>query len=296
MAICNSVENIAPSECIGDSLVKINNNFSNLNTDVCTVYNLVNGAAIYKNRIINAQGVVNQRGYASGTPTTIANQYTLDRWRVVVTGQSLSFSTANSVTIFTAPAGGLEQVIEGLNIVSGNYVLSWTQNSGTTIATVNGTPVLNGGTVTLLGGTDTTIRFTGGTFSLPQFEKNATVTFFEYRPIGTELALCQRYYFREASTIQPGYPFATSNTSSKNFPVYFPVTMRSIPTVTVTAIVNENGFLPAWGPTYTGNGAVAATVIIVPGSLTTNSVNFYWSNSSYGGWGAITSYIADAEL
>jgi len=35
MAICNSVQNIAPSECIGDSLVKINNNFSNLNNDLC---------------------------------------------------------------------------------------------------------------------------------------------------------------------------------------------------------------------------------------------------------------------
>lgn len=42
MAICNSVQNIASSECIGDSLVKINNNFSNLNNDACTLLTLIN--------------------------------------------------------------------------------------------------------------------------------------------------------------------------------------------------------------------------------------------------------------
>jgi len=42
MAICNSTQIIAPTECIGDSLVKINNNFSNLNNDVCSLLTLVN--------------------------------------------------------------------------------------------------------------------------------------------------------------------------------------------------------------------------------------------------------------
>ena len=42
MAICNSVQNIAASECIGDSLVKINNNFANLNTDACALLTLIN--------------------------------------------------------------------------------------------------------------------------------------------------------------------------------------------------------------------------------------------------------------
>ena len=30
----------------------------------------------FRNRLINAQGLINQRGYASGTATTTANQYT----------------------------------------------------------------------------------------------------------------------------------------------------------------------------------------------------------------------------
>jgi len=35
MAGCNNIQVIAPTECIGDSLTKINNNFANLDTDLC---------------------------------------------------------------------------------------------------------------------------------------------------------------------------------------------------------------------------------------------------------------------
>ena len=272
--------------CLGDSLTYINLNSQNFDTRIDL-------AQSFKNRLINAQGLINQRGYISNTATIAANQYTLDRWRVVTLGESLTFLTTNNVTTFTAPAGGVEQVIEDLNIESGTYVLNWT---GTATATVNSISRTKGETFSLPSGSPVTVSFSNGTFSLPQLERGPTPSSFEYRPIGTELALCQRYYFREVSTVMVGYPFCTSNTTSKNLPVYFPVTMRIAPTITVTAIRNENGFLPEWGPTYTGNGAVAATAIIVPGSLTTNSVNFYWNSNSYGGWGAITSYTADAEL
>ena len=47
----------------------------------------------FRNRIINgvgtAAGCINQRVYVSGTATTAANEYTIDRWRVVTLGQSL---------------------------------------------------------------------------------------------------------------------------------------------------------------------------------------------------------------
>lgn len=39
MAGCNNIQIIAPTECIGDSLVKINNNFTNLDTTLCEVIN-----------------------------------------------------------------------------------------------------------------------------------------------------------------------------------------------------------------------------------------------------------------
>lgn len=41
----------------------------------------------YRNLLVNARFWINQRGYA-GAATTAAKQYTHDRWRVVVSGQS----------------------------------------------------------------------------------------------------------------------------------------------------------------------------------------------------------------
>jgi len=188
---------------------------------------MANGGAEFgmRNRLINAQGLINQRGYVSGTATSGANQYTVDRWRIVTSGQNLTFSTTNNVVTFTAPAGGVEQVIEGLNLESGTYVLSWT---GTATATVAGSAVTNGGTVTVVGGTNTTVKFSSGTFSLPQFEKGSTATTFDYRPYGTELALCQRYYQHRVPTWGTPRPNGYYIHSS----AYFKVTMRASPSLT----------------------------------------------------------------
>lgn len=51
MAICDTVDNIPDSECIGDSLIRINNNFSNLAANDCSLLTLVNalsGLVTYK--------------------------------------------------------------------------------------------------------------------------------------------------------------------------------------------------------------------------------------------------------
>ena len=183
----------------------------------------------FKNRLINAQGLINQRAYVSGTATTGANQYTVDRWRVVTSGQNLTFTTTNNITTFTAPAGGVEQVIEGLNLETATYVLSWT---GTATATVAGSSVANGGTVSITGGTNTTVRFTNGTFSLPQLEKGSTATSFDYRPYGTELVLAQRYFQSipaSAFNASANLAFSAGNTLYATYSL--PVIMRASPTI-----------------------------------------------------------------
>jgi hypothetical protein len=154
----------------------------------------------FRNLLINAVQLVNQRVYASGTATTSANQYTIDRWKVQTSGQSLSWITdANGIPTFTAPAGGVAQVIEGLNIQGGTYVLSWT---GTATATVNGTSVSNGGTIALTGGANATVVFSGGTFKFPQIELGVTPTSFDFRSFGFELQACSRYY-------EKSFPYST---------------------------------------------------------------------------------------
>ncbi|QZA82813.1 hypothetical protein [Deefgea piscis] len=149
------------------------------------------GGFSFRNLLINAAGTINQRFYVSGSPTTTANQYTLDRWRVVVAGQSLSWAASGAVNVMTAPAGGVEQVIEGANIIGGTYVLNWT---GTATATVAGTAIAKGASFTLSANSNAVVRFTGGTFSMPQIEQGAVATAFEMRPADVELARCQRYF------------------------------------------------------------------------------------------------------
>jgi len=156
-----------------------------------TNWGSVGGGANGRNLIINGSGRINQRGYTSGTATSGANEYTLDRWRVVTSGQNLSFTGTDAGRVMTAPAGGAEQVIEGVNIAGGTYVLNWT---GTATATVDGNAVSKGGTFTLTANTNATVRFTGGTFSEVQLEAGSASTPFEFRSYGQELALCERYY------------------------------------------------------------------------------------------------------
>ena len=200
------------------------------NTGTAAVLSSINGGPLagMRNLLINGNPIINQRGYVSGTATSGANQYTLDRWRVVTSGQSITFTDSANVRTVTAPAGGIEQVIEGLNILSGTYVLNWT---GTATATVDGTSVAKGGTVTLTGGTNATVRFIGGTFALAQLEPGTVATPFERRSYGQELALCQRYYIAETlPAIRYGRDVASSRLSTVW--VDFPVTMRATPTTT----------------------------------------------------------------
>jgi len=190
----------------------------------------------FKNRLINAQLLINQRG-VSGTVTLSAGAYGHDRFKAGASGCTYTFATTNNVTTLTITAGSLQQVIEGLNLESGTYTLSWT---GTVQGKIGaGSYGASGITGSITGGTNTTIEFNTGTLSLPQLEVGSTATSFDYRPYGTELALCQRY----CEVVKPsgatnfaqlgvGAAFGTTQASTVYF---YQVAKRSQPTVTYTA-------------------------------------------------------------
>jgi hypothetical protein len=182
----------------------------------------------FRNLIINGNPIINQRGYVSGTNTTGNNEYTLDRWRVFVSGENLTFTDSNGIRTVTAPANGVTQVVEGASILGGTYTLSW---NGTATAVVNGAPVANGANVVLPGGVDAIVRLSNGTFSLVQLETGTHKTPFEPRPLGVELALCQRYY--QVGTIA-NYGYAPGANFSVGNSYEFPVTMRAAPTITLS--------------------------------------------------------------
>jgi hypothetical protein len=145
----------------------------------------------FKNRLINSQLLINQRG-VSGTVSLSAGAYGHDRFKAGSSGCTYTFATSNNVTTLTISAGSLQQVIEGLNLESGTYTLSWTGTAQGKIGA--GSYGASGITGSITGGTNTTIEFNTGTLSLPQLEKGSTATSFDYRPYGTELVLCQRYF------------------------------------------------------------------------------------------------------
>jgi hypothetical protein len=197
-----------------------------LDNAAVTAAKFANGGAElgHRNRLINANPIINQRGYLSGTATTTANQYTLDRWRVVTSGQNVSWTDSGLTRTLTCPSGGLEQVIESLNIEGGTFVLNWI---GTATATVNGTAVAKGGTFTLPANTNATVRFSSGTLAEPQLEAGTATTPFERRPYGTELVLCHRY----AQTNGSGAGLSVSTTSVVAVGVSYSTPMRAVSTV-----------------------------------------------------------------
>jgi hypothetical protein len=207
------------------------------------------GAFSHRNKIINGNFGINQRVYVSEAETT-EGQYTLDRWRVTTTS-GITFSTTNNKTTVTIPIGQtIQQVVEGLNLKSGTYVLSW---GGTAQGRIAGGTYGASGSVTasITGGTDTTIEFNAGTVYEVQFEIGSVATSFEHRHYGTELAMCQQYYF----TRLWGFTVTKSSALQQWMPVTFPVTMRTAPTSTYSNFTDNDS-----------SGATSA-VLAVPTTL-----------------------------
>lgn len=248
-----------------------------------------------RNLLVNGNFAINQRVYVSGAATGIANQVTLDRWRVVTSGQNLTFGAAAPDRVVTAPAGGIEQIIEAGWIVGGVYALSWT---GTATATVNGVAVTNGSqTASLPANTAVTVRFTGGTVGLAQFEPTY-VTPYERRPPGVELLLCQREYSKSyAQGTVPGT--ATSIGADRGYvavggsilsQINFPVVMRTAP---INIYVwSNNGVAGQWVAFTTGG--VATSYGAVPANISDRNATINISVAtevlSSGQWAAETGF------
>lgn len=80
-------------------------------------------------------------------------------------------------------------------------------------------------------------------FAGMQLERGSFImTPFEKRPIGTELALCQRYYYA-SGVVWSGFVANNVNQFGEGFSFQFPVTMRATPTLTNSFTSNDNAVL-----------------------------------------------------
>jgi hypothetical protein len=94
------------------------------------------------------------------------------------------------------------------------------------------------GSVALVNTNTATLYITG-----VQLEKGSTATSFDYRPYGTELALCQRYCFvtRGDSSQYTGFHGYGSSTSAGSFFVRYPTTMRTSPSFVLSGTMRAQG-------------------------------------------------------
>jgi hypothetical protein len=197
--------------------------------------------------------------------------YGHDRWKAGASGCTYTFATSNNVTTIDISAGSLIQVIEGINLESGTYTLSWT---GTAQGKIGAGSFGNSGiTGAAVGGTNLNIEFGTGTVSLVQFELGTVVTPFERRQFGTELALCQRYYVsygQDSADDRLANGHATA-TIGGIFIFQFPVKMRASPTLTFSTLKLGDGSNPATAATsatVNANSMASSVAVGVSSGLT----------------------------
>jgi hypothetical protein len=251
----------------------------------------------FRNRIINGNisNPINQRGAASITAST---GYTYDRW-------------------YYDGSTYLYQGIEDKNVNNGTYVISWVGaginaawkvSTDTTAgngpdATTGFTSVSNGGSFTVDEATEYSkhlwIRFDGTLTNLDkvQVEEGTVATPFEHRPIGTELALCQRYYEKGgySSNVLPLMAIKTSSIANwQSTAINYKVSKRAI---NQTIIVTD-----AYRLTGTSGSKTVTATSIIPSVANDSTSTFHFidagtsaSDDSFVGY-YLTGWSAESEL
>jgi hypothetical protein len=140
-------------------------------------------------------------------------------------------------------------------------------------ATYSGTVnVWAGTTYWSVPGATSVVGTNGATFYITgvQLERGSTASSFEYRPYGTELQLCQRYYLKNTGIVDGGgVTFATvSRDVIVGVKINFMTEMRSTPTLTMLGTTSRSGGDAngeeistigfSWGRKKTGSGSADA--------------------------------------
>lgn len=248
----------------------------------------------FKNRIIDGGFIINQRGYVTNTALS-SGAYAHDRWKAGSSGCTYTFTQGSLGvnTTITITAGTLVQVIEGCNLAEGGtYVLSWT---GTAQGRLNGGTYGSSGSVVITGwtaGTNLNVEFNTGTLGSVQLETGNQATSFDYRPYGTELQLCQRYYIRYGGSGYAKHGIGVNTSTVLGYTsIFFPVNMRTSP-----AFNSSGGFNNALPGTITnlaidaiGTTALSGGISVTQTGATANQPLILQSSNSataYTEWSA----------
>lgn len=237
----------------GDMLAA--NNLSDLANKTTALGILLAGSspvAGFRNKIINPKLAINQRA-VSGTVTLASGAYGHDRFKAGAGGCTYNFSTSNGITTLTISAGTIQQIIEGANLESGTYYLSWAGTAQGRIS-LSGTYGASPVSSVVAGGSNLAVEWGVGTLSTPQLERDF-VTVFASRDIQLEMLLCQRY----CRVLGAGAFGRWVNASTVDVGWQFVLPMRAVPTAAIVGAptIAEMGLA---GRTVTGIAAGTWTV------------------------------------
>jgi len=190
-----------------------------------------------------------------------------------------SIPTANTWTTITVTvAGPTAGTWAGAVNTAGIYLIFGLGGGATVSGTAGSWASASYYTAT---GATSVVGTNGATFYITgvQLEKGSTATSFDYRPFGTELALCQRYFYKNQNTNgASSYPIMLqvySTTAAFGKICDLPVTMRAVPTAATTA--TSGTFTPSLA---NGTAAAAFTGTTIEASTTNALCTGAWTGSS----------------
>lgn len=275
---------------VQDAIDEVKTELDSLGTTVSGLELTTSGVM---NLFANGAFLINQRGYVSGTNTTTANQYTIDRIRVVTSGQNLTFTAGTFGNRITAPAGGAEQVIEGNRITGGEYACSWV---GTGTIQINGVSKTKGETFTLPAGSNAVVKLFG---EIEQFmlTRPNMLGQFEYDYF-EDYRICQRYYFKT-------FPYATAPAQNAGLSgaflatsyatgggggtLRFPVELRTTATPTT---YNPSALNTSWRDVTNS----ADRLIVAASAYSTSSIDLRMNSSAASAAYNFIHLVIDAEI
>lgn len=211
---------------------------------------------------------------------------------------SYSIPVANTWTQISVTIAG-DTNVGTWNTTNGSGVtVSFSLGAGSTYSgTAN---VWQSGIIGQPTGATSVVGTNGATFYLTgvQLEVGSTATPFDTRAYGTELALCQRYFYKIVSDdLYTGFcgGVIDSATTVAGIALVLPVTMRSQPTVDVSTLrVYDGSVTPAItavGTNRSSRGQISISLTASGGGLTVGRAGMVQSNNS------TSAYIsASAEL
>jgi hypothetical protein len=192
-------------------------------------------------------------------------------------------STTTNVTLFLYFSTSADNPAAG----SWTPVSSAAFSVGTSYATYTATFTVPSNALTIMPQIITTSTVVSGTIIYitgVQLEKGSNATSFDYRPYGTELALCQRYFQATGNTIYTG----SQSGGNLNFPIQPIVAFRAIPTVTIDPSITNANYVAA-GPSANqwtllqSNVAFASKtgIVIITPLASLNMAVFVLSNATW---------------